>query len=702
MIEPCTVRYFLNSTRQFFLILNLTRSISLTSILPSRMLNAVEVAFYINQLINVIFVIDMVLVFLMPFEGPDGCWVTSRPALAKSYFCRMFVVDAISVVPFDVIAATQRSSDIGDLKVLRMLKLLRLLKKLRIFRGLRIMKRYETDCIVDYQALNISMLMVCLLISAHWIACLLALICRYDLRSPSLADFLPDMFPPEEKPSTIKSYFYCFNWGLSWITTGEGGGHDESLISTTIRFYISMLLILGAIANAAIIGGVMTVVDEMNVRSREFYGDLNTLNAYLRNENVPNRMMSWRSEMIPGKEFCRRLRTFYLFKYSNVQRYYRLGDILENLSGDMRCVVADAMYGDVLRGCTIFANASANLVAAIAVEMRVDVHAQGDLVYERHDPANDLYFTLKGTIMLPGKSINVYRKGGQPFGLEVIYKMGAPRGRAAISVTESVLLAVDGDVVRGAIDKFAEPSIRWRVLVTSNLVAVARALHEAVRETLREGGCDVASGVRHLDDQLASDNVLFQVDPRGMKHNNLLAHFERLTRQKLVASGMSTKRIKELLGAFMPFWDRYDEGVAKVILQHRRDLQLQNLLEKTENDAGLAMDKWFHILKKEKVETIETLKRLQVTDMRLIGIPLGDAVVIVDGAKRANTFQDMATSMLHTGDRPLVHAARHARRERRLGGMLREGIETNSAKKLRIKTAEEKSMCSASLWNNIS
>ena len=38
-----------------------------------------------------------------------------------------------------------------------------------------------------------------------------------------------------------------------------------------------------------------------------------------------------------------------------------------------RYVVADAMYGDILRGCEVFSNASASLIAAIAVSMRVEV-----------------------------------------------------------------------------------------------------------------------------------------------------------------------------------------------------------------------------------------------------------------------------------------------------------------------------------------
>jgi hypothetical protein len=149
-------------------------------------------------------------------KGQPYCWVTGKAELAKAYFTRMFLVDAFSVIPFDVIAANQDKTELGDLKVLRVLKLFRLLKMLRIFRGLRIVKRYETDYAIDYQALNISSLLICLLTTAHWIACLLAMICKYDNTSPTLEDFFPDMAPLAEKPSSLKNYFYCFTWGLAW------------------------------------------------------------------------------------------------------------------------------------------------------------------------------------------------------------------------------------------------------------------------------------------------------------------------------------------------------------------------------------------------------------------------------------------------------------------------------------------------------
>ena len=99
---------------------------------------------------------------------------------------------------------------------------------LRIFRGLRIVKRYETDYAIDYQALNIASLLISLITTAHSDCVLARTICRTRLGNSRFGGTVSEHDHRDQKPSSLKYYFYCFTWGLSWITTGEGGGHEEA------------------------------------------------------------------------------------------------------------------------------------------------------------------------------------------------------------------------------------------------------------------------------------------------------------------------------------------------------------------------------------------------------------------------------------------------------------------------------------------
>ena len=601
----------------------------------------VEMLFWVNQLINIIFLVDMWLVFVTPFEGEDGIWVTSKQELALRYFKGMFIIDLLSIMPFDLIEVIGDGGSLGSLKVFRVLKLFRLLKMLRIFRGLKIVKKYEADYAIDYQALNISMLLVVLLVTAHWIACLTSLICLYDPDSPALEVFLPSMLELDEKVTTFKKYYYCFVWGLTWITTGMGEGHDSDAESSVLRAYIAMLLIVGAIANAAIIGGVMTIVDEMNEASREFYSNLNVLNVFLKREDVYNRVMKWRKDDVPGPEFCRRIRSFYLYKYANSKQYKDLNQILENVSDDMKRVLAEAMYGDILRSCGVFAAASADMIMHLSSAMNVNVYARGDTVYSTGEPATHLYFCVKGTVMLPprapGSALDVYRQGGEPFGQEVVYKFGQPRSRTAVCSVETVLLALDGEAIHYAIENFGGSSVRWNIMVSRNLTMVSACVRKAVKEVTRVlGQCDADAGVAYLEFSLGKAAV-FQIDLSGRKENNLLHHLKRLTREALAGQGLRSMEVEHLLESFRKHEDYYDECTQREIIAAEKVEDLRHLLDTIEDDDGEGMDMYFDALCDEKIETIEAIRKLEVCDLKAIGVPLGHALLIHNGVRSSSS-----------------------------------------------------------------
>lgn len=607
----------------------------------------VEILFWVNQYINLSFVFDMLIICLSPFEGEDRQWVVDKKEIFWRYLKSMFLIDLMSIAPFDIIerlhAGGQSTDDIGNLKAFRVLKLFRLLKVLRIFRGLRIVREHESDFAVDYQALNISMLLVVLLVTAHWIACLVAIICRYDEASPELEDFFPNLVTQAESPTKLKHYLYAFTWGVQWIATGEGSGHDDSLVSSGMRTFFVFLLIIGAIANAAIIGGVMTIVDEMNLASREFHSNLNALNQYIKSEDVANRQMAWRGTLMPGREFCRRLRKFYIFKFNSVREYHNLHSVLQNVSPDMRMVVADAMYGDVIRGCEVFKNASDELITAIAVGMDVQVFARGDRVYDVGAPATELYWTLKGTVMMPaketGRGLSLYRKGGEPFGQEVIYRLGAPRARTAVCTSEVVLLAVSGRVIHEAIEQFAETGIRWRVMMTRNILRLSSTMTQAREEVLhgRGGVCDADAGVRYLEERLGK-GVLFQQDPARNKANNLLFHLKRLVSEELVKGGCVGSELADKLKSFEPHEATWHASMRKMVEFESKVQDLRSLLNRTVDEENRSMSVWFETLVAERVETIDQVAEMSHTDFKLVGIPLGDAFTIGEAVAKANTL----------------------------------------------------------------
>ena len=98
-----------------------------------------SVLFIVNQMVNLAFIFDMVMNFMLAYQDETGVWVMEHSSIAKIYIKSWFILDFVSVLPFDtlgialddpVCAEMQRSARdtcISDLKIFRVIRLLRLL-----------------------------------------------------------------------------------------------------------------------------------------------------------------------------------------------------------------------------------------------------------------------------------------------------------------------------------------------------------------------------------------------------------------------------------------------------------------------------------------------------------------------------------------------------------------------------------------------
>lgn len=91
----------------------------------------------------------------------------------------MAVIDILSTIPFEFIAAVAISSSKSDLESLaglRILRVLRLTKLLRILRSSRVLRRLEDHTNFHYGYLTLTKFGVGTLLLTHWMACLFHLV----------------------------------------------------------------------------------------------------------------------------------------------------------------------------------------------------------------------------------------------------------------------------------------------------------------------------------------------------------------------------------------------------------------------------------------------------------------------------------------------------------------------------------------------
>lgn len=130
-----------------------------------------------NQLVNLFFLADLLLQFHLPYTVPTRYGeklIFDRRAIACHYLRTWFVVDLISMIPFDLITPGK------SLGALRAVRLLRLLKLLRLLRGIRIVRRVQTEVGLSFRKMMLGQLFMAVVLAAHWIACFLGVVSRWQ------------------------------------------------------------------------------------------------------------------------------------------------------------------------------------------------------------------------------------------------------------------------------------------------------------------------------------------------------------------------------------------------------------------------------------------------------------------------------------------------------------------------------------------
>ena len=105
----------------------------------------------------------------------------------------MFVIDFISVFPFDVMvvagvftASGGQTFDPSILRMIRMIRLLRLLKLARILRASRIFSRWENSISIKYSTRTLIFYLVVTLMTLHMLSCALGLCAQLQVCSLSV------------------------------------------------------------------------------------------------------------------------------------------------------------------------------------------------------------------------------------------------------------------------------------------------------------------------------------------------------------------------------------------------------------------------------------------------------------------------------------------------------------------------------------
>ena len=362
---------------------------SYTDLSTSEMSNTQFTFLVVNRILDAFFIMDFFLQFVLGYvDEQSGKVVTSLTQIRNRYLRSYFVIDVVSLFPFDQVVQSSSTPLLRAIKFLRMLKLLRALK------ANRIISRLLSHVDVSHTTIKILKDIVVLLILIHFLVCAWAYQANSDLDDdPERWIYLNsvDISSAEAMYITVMQLIFTSDIQVALIS-------DQQLkIFTSVVIYVLTALTIAELTD---------MVQNASAGDAAFQRMLDELNSLMRERNFPSDLRF-------------RLRDFLRFKHARekdmVSNPERL-EMMRALSPQLQVQVTDQMSQAGMKTSPLFQGCKPDLLMKITMAASSMLMGATEAVSREGEPADHLCVLEKGFLISAGRVVMT----GSVFGQECL------------------------------------------------------------------------------------------------------------------------------------------------------------------------------------------------------------------------------------------------------------------------------------------
>lgn len=356
--------------------------------------------FLINRFIDIFFFSDMILQFFIKPVDELGRIVNNPRTIAYNYLTSWFIVDLVSVVPFDLISVLSNSDELGDLKAVRVIRVLRLVKLLRVFRVSRLLIKWQNMYSIDYNWVQLCFYGGIVITSAHWFACLYKLVQAMEATSPNWVQADSN----NKSKSDEDTYLGGFFWAVQTISSIGYG--DVGPQTTAERLFVTFGMMAGAMVFSLALGAICGAVASMYVKADKYHRLIDDTNEFMEDVKAPYDLQV-------------AVRRYFKNRYEKNTLTNDMGSVTDMLSPSLREEVAMHSHKDWVTSIPFFRGCPDKFVCSLAVSMQVQSFTPRELVFEAGSVANLMFVVKDGVVGHIGRVVTK----GKVFGEEVLHNL---------------------------------------------------------------------------------------------------------------------------------------------------------------------------------------------------------------------------------------------------------------------------------------
>jgi hypothetical protein len=339
-----------------------------------------------NLVLTAIFGTDMFLQFVTWVEYVDKQTnklkrVSRFDKVACAYFKGWFVIDVVSIFPFDMVG-------IDNFNGVRMIRCLRMIKLLRVVRCSRVLWKIQQRISLPFTIQDFIKLVVLTVLMCHWMACLWHLSSTMDPGRGSghrirWFDKLVAKERVDANRNPREMYLYSFYWAIMTVTTVGYG--DITPVAPVETIFAILMILVGGFFWAFVLGNACNIATTLQADTSAFKCHLDDVNRMIAYHHLPDQLA----------------RTLRMYMYSTRHKISmsRNRDVLSMVSPELQGRVIFAISGAWIKKVGFLQTVSMHFIVELARRVRSELFAAQESVCQ----PRTLFAVEKGLAWRHGK-----------------------------------------------------------------------------------------------------------------------------------------------------------------------------------------------------------------------------------------------------------------------------------------------------------
>lgn len=291
--------------------------------------------------------------------------------ISCNYLKGRFWIDFVASIPFDIFSYMFESSKSNQLtlQLIGLLKLVRVLRLSRLITYLNLKNELK-------MSLKLGKLIFFIILYTHCLAWLWYFIVKQDEKWLPPLDYV-----------WVGTEYYNYPNGEKYLSSIYHamlmiGGNDVGPRGSLQLWFVSFMLLAGAIINANIFGNMAVILSSLNKKSTTFQEKLDNGNETMKNLKIPSKLMD-------------EIKQYYTLTQITQDHQKELDDFLKTLSPSLRQKVITNIFEDTLNLNSVFRNQK-TMITSILQGLEAKIFSPEDKIIKQGEYAISMFFLARG------------------------------------------------------------------------------------------------------------------------------------------------------------------------------------------------------------------------------------------------------------------------------------------------------------------